>query len=203
MADGDVYEAAIGLSVDGESCFNVLHFRATGAVGAAELAASLRDNWCSAAIAISGSNTIYTGAKVVQKTHLGFPDAADLGFVVGPGIILNDVAIPSQLAACFSIKSVQYSRRGRGRFYMAGIGKTLQDKERLSAASLSGGIAAFIDQITNLYIAPNNTEPFKLGVFSRANFSLLSNPLDASFQDATSIGVHTVLSTMRSRKPRS
>lgn len=199
MAAGDVYEAAVYYNVGGELSCNVLHFADKGGTDAMALATEMRDGWMATMAGILGQDTFYNRVTVLQKVHVGSPDQAELAVNV-PGLKAPGSIVP-QLAACFSIKTAQYSKSGRGRWYQGGVSSIDETGARLSAGAISGDIATAIAAITAKYIGDSASSNYKLGVFSRKNFSLLTNPLTASFTDATSISVHSVLSTMRSRKP--
>jgi hypothetical protein len=195
-----VYRAAIEGNVGGEPFVNVLHFEEQNTGGAEGLVNALEVAWVTQLINITARDTTFTKIVAVEVVRVGMQDAYEKAINLKNAGNMGATSTP-QLALRVAIRTGQYGATRRGRFFLAGIPDEVETGGRLTAQG-SGFVASWTAAaITPAFVGPNPSTGYRLGVFSRSRYALLSNPFDAWFAGAINLSPATVFSTMRSRKP--
>lgn len=90
-------------------------------------------------------------------------------------------------------------RKGRGRIFLPYPGEDAVTDSKLTAPQLVL-LATFLACIAGKYLAPNGTEPFRIGVLSRVLAGVNSANAVAAFREAITLTPVDVMATMHSRK---
>lgn len=182
---------------EGVAFQNVIYL--DGPMTAQEAATEVRDHFVQQMLPYLSSVTTFNEIDAIEVAHsLTDPDYYSLAVSLA-GAAGSDHSDP-QLAACFRLHTGLSGRSRRGRFFFCGTHDTWVEGGKLTSAGQSG-LESITGAWVTRYTGSSPTSGEKLQVFSRKYFSLLSNPLETSHKDVTSISVNPVMSTMRSRKP--
>ena len=200
VATGNLYRCSIEYLITGEACANVIYIRGNDSNTTAELiAGGLQTDWVAATRLVQSNQVVYTGITVVQVVRFGAQDTAGLAIGGVVGAKTGNAEAP-QLAVNVNVRTGQFGRTRRGRFFLGGV----QDGDVIAGkvtSALTTDLNTMITSLTGRFIGASHTSVGQLGVFSRSRFALISNPFDEYWVPATQLAYRSVMSTMRSRKP--
>lgn len=191
-----IYRVAITATVLGEPVANVIYVDG-GSNNASQVCDAVQTHWVGTLKGHQIASCHYSAITATEIEHsLTDPDyfqksISDVG-TVGAG----DHSDP-QLALCLRLHTGLSGRRRRGRVFLFGIPDDYVVDGKISGNTYSNDAASLVTK----FCGDTPTSGLKLQVFSRAYFSLLSNPFESSHKPVTNITAATVMSTMRSRKP--
>lgn len=197
-----LFRVTISAVNSGVNINNVLHMDDGGTGGssmsAADLCAAVRDHWATPMASLLNSAYTVIGVTALEVKRLGEPEGAAIICSV-PGALGTPAEAP-QLAAKFSIKTGLHGRARQGRFFQSGLVDSQVEVGKILSDTKAG-----LENVLTVAIKPQfvgtASSGFRLGVFSRKYWSLLSNPFEDYWKPATDIQLATVMSTMRRRKP--
>lgn len=191
-----LYKATLKGTIETVAVENVLYFL-TDTLNAQTMCDDLQAHWVSDCAQRQVNGFLWNKITCIEINHsLTDPDYFEKAINVA-GVGGNFHSDP-QLAVCVNLHTGLSGRRRRGRFFLAGTADEAVEGGKLTSTGQTD-INAVITLLTSHHVT--GTPAAKLQVFSRAYFSLLSNPFETSHKDVTSMIPNVVMSTIRSRKP--
>jgi hypothetical protein len=203
MAVGDLYRVALKYILDGQENVNVMHFEQMdstgGNEGSSEAAVALTQPLATVWDKFVGRatwNHVYS-TEVVKVDRL----ISDIGnfSVQNPIDGPNSARLPTVVAATVTLRTGFQGPSRRGRIFMGGV-----PADGVIAGQLSGqGITWASDFITAFgaaFMGGSPTSKFRIGVFSRKRYEIISNPFDDYFKPVTTATFQPTVGTMHSRK---
>ena len=202
MAVGDLYRMACRYSVHSQSNVNVLYMKQTRSIGdnkaqdvadvAAPILAQIYGLWLGG----GRGNQFNLDVQLVARL------ASDIGIAGvpfdGAGASVG-IALPPANAVVVRIRTGLQGRTRRGRFFLGGVGDSLNNAGTLNGAGLTK-VQQFMTAITTNFMGDDPLVGVTLGVFSRSRYSIISNPFDDYWKQATQLVAPGEIATMRSRK---
>lgn len=199
MAIGDIYQVQIYYNVGSERTMNVLHMRetqvCTDPIPAESLAQAVRSVWATRYNTILFSDEVnipLIHARRIEPTA-GVPSTIILGTAANPAISGGGVGppVPSTSAALISLYTDLNTRNGRGRIFIPGVERTLQNDGQLTILALPV-LEAFAGDLKSEFVAVGaDTGNWRVAVYSREL---------GTAQNVTQTIGHTNLATQRSRR---
>lgn len=202
MAVGDLYRVACQYRVHAQLCVNVLYLKNLSAASD-DTAAETAQTLCPILGTIysevipdaAGPRNFQVDTSLISRTN------SDIGsFIVERPIspVLVNV-LPSVNAVTMSIGTGLAGPRRRGRIFLAGVSPEWTEQSVLNVTGFTR-YNAWITQMAAAVMGDTPSSGYQLGVFSRASYSLISNPFDDYWKPANRLQVRAPIGTMKSRK---
>lgn len=198
---GALYRLSLAYQVAGEICQNVLYCRGADNTVTAALMVNAGINDIAAAFrTVQCTSVLYQSCTAVEVVRFGSQDTAEAAMTGVTGNLAVLAEAP-QLAVCFNNRTGQFGRTRRGRFFLGGIPDGEVEGGKIKA-SFATTINTMLATLSGRIVGASATSAARLGVFSRERYKIISNPFDEYWAMSQSLGYVSVMSTMRSRRPR-
>lgn len=201
MAVDDLYRIALKYDVHGQSNVNVIYckqvaaFTSNNAFACATYMSQQLMPFFASILPIGRGANFGADVSLVART------TSDLGSNSFPisGSGPPGAALPPANAVVCSIRTGFSGRSRRGRIFLGGLSGNLTEAGTLNTIG-QGIYATFITNLQQVLMGGIAAAPYRLGVFSREKYKILSNPFDDYFKLANALQIRQPIATMRSRK---
>lgn len=201
--NSNIYQVVVVGKIQNQDYRNVMHFG--GDVDANDqdwtpilLALATAVMQCYVTVLLPGLPTTFQLQGVrAKRIYPALTDEVEYTTGAGPGAGTGE-ALPSFVAAKVELKTGTGGRRNRGRMYLPGPTEGNSGESILTTA----GVTLFTDFmicIATKFIGTSATQPYRLGVLSRAAIKGGSN-IQAAWKEVKSYSVSNLLAVMRRRK---
>lgn len=201
--DNNIYQVVVKGKIQNQDYRNVMHFG--GDVDANDqdwtpllLALATAVMQCYVTVLLPGLPASFSLQGVsAKRIYPAITDEVEYTTGAGPGTGAGE-ALPSFVSCKVELKTGTGGRRNRGRIFLPGPteGNTGESTLSVTGAQL---FTDFMLCIAGKFIGASATQPYRLGVLSRAAIKGGSN-IQAAYKEVKSYSVSTILAVMRRRK---
>lgn len=202
MAVGETYRCALMFRLHGQLHVNTMYLKQEGAEQqetaeqvALHLVTRLAPIW-QLPMGISGFSRLWQ--MDVTKVSRTLSEMGSASFVA-PVAAGNEQALPTVNSVVISLRTGLQGPARRGRWFLGGVSAGVVDNSVLIPAG-QARYSTFITQVGAELTAQVPASGFRLGVFSRKYWSILSNPFEEAWKPVTNLHVRSEITSMRSRK---